>query len=125
MARRSPAATTGSRASIASGTGATTGGVFLYAFDLMELGATRSRCARRRSSVLARAAPGLRFNEHLDEEDGPIVFAHTCKLGLEGIVSKRKDSRYGSGRSPDWIKRQELERANSAAGMRDVKSSPT
>jgi bifunctional non-homologous end joining protein LigD len=25
-------------------------------------------------------------------------------LGLEGIVSKRKDSRYPSGRSPDWIK---------------------
>jgi bifunctional non-homologous end joining protein LigD len=27
-----------------------------------------------------------------------------CKLGLEGIVSKRKDSRYKSGRSPHWIK---------------------
>ena len=27
-----------------------------------------------------------------------------CKLGLEGIVSKRSDSRYRSGRSPDWIK---------------------
>jgi bifunctional non-homologous end joining protein LigD len=54
-------------------------------------------------SVLARAAPGLRFNEHL-EEDGPTVFGHACKLGLEGIVSKRKDSRYSSGRSPHWIK---------------------
>jgi ATP-dependent DNA ligase len=32
------------------------------------------------------------------------VFNHACKLGLEGIVSKRKDSRYRSGRSPDWIK---------------------
>jgi bifunctional non-homologous end joining protein LigD len=32
------------------------------------------------------------------------VFAHACKLGLEGIVSKRKDSRYRSGRSPHWIK---------------------
>ena len=46
----------------------------------------------------------MRFNEHLDEADGPLVFAHACKLGLEGIVSKRKDSRYRSGRSPDWIK---------------------
>jgi hypothetical protein len=36
--------------------------------------------------------------------DGPLVFAHACRLGLEGIVSKRKDSRYRSGRSPDWIK---------------------
>ena len=56
------------------------------------------------ASLLARATPGLRFNEHLDEEDDPLVFAHACRLGLEGIVSKRKDSRYRSGRSPDWIK---------------------
>jgi bifunctional non-homologous end joining protein LigD len=27
-----------------------------------------------------------------------------ARLGLEGIVSKRKDSRYRSGRSPHWIK---------------------
>jgi bifunctional non-homologous end joining protein LigD len=56
------------------------------------------------ASVLARAAPGLRFNEHMEEADGPLVFAHACKLGLEGIVSKHKDSRYRSGLSPDWIK---------------------
>ncbi|MFZ2138172.1 MAG: hypothetical protein WAV78_14800 [Xanthobacteraceae bacterium] len=56
------------------------------------------------ASLLRRAAPGLRFNEHLDEEDGPLVFAHACKMGLEGIVSKRKDSPYRSGRSPHWIK---------------------
>jgi bifunctional non-homologous end joining protein LigD len=55
------------------------------------------------TSVIARAAPGIRLNEHL-EEDGPVVFLHACKLGLEGIVSKRKDSSYRSGRSPHWIK---------------------
>ena len=27
-----------------------------------------------------------------------------CKMGLEGIVSKRKDSFYRSGRCPDWLK---------------------
>ena len=48
--------------------------------------------------MLGRAAPGIRCNEHI-EEDGPTVFKHACKLGFEGIVSKRKDSRYGSGRS--------------------------
>ena len=32
------------------------------------------------------------------------MFQHACKLGLEGIVSKRKDSTYRSGRSPDWLK---------------------
>jgi bifunctional non-homologous end joining protein LigD len=84
--------------------------VFLYAFDLIELNGDDLRrdplVVRKATlaSVLARAAAGLRFNEHLDEEDGPLVFAHACKLGLEGIVSKRKDSRYISGRTPRWIK---------------------
>jgi bifunctional non-homologous end joining protein LigD len=55
------------------------------------------------ASVLSKAAPGLRFNEHI-EKDGPTVFAHDCKMGLEGIVSKRKHSLYRSGRSPDWLK---------------------
>jgi bifunctional non-homologous end joining protein LigD len=86
------------------------GGVFLYAFDLIELDGAdlrRDPLAVRKAtlaSLLARAAPGLRFNEHLDEADGPLVFAHACKLGLEGIVSKRRDSPYSSGRSPHWIK---------------------
>jgi ATP-dependent DNA ligase len=34
----------------------------------------------------AKARPGIRFNEHI-EGDGPTVFAHACKLGLEGISS--------------------------------------
>ena len=55
------------------------------------------------ASILAKASPGIRFNEHI-EGDGPTVFAHACKMGLEGIVSKRKDSAYRSGRSPDWLK---------------------
>ena len=55
------------------------------------------------ASILAKASPGIRFNEHI-EGGGPTVFAHACKLGLEGIVSKRKDSTYRSGRSPDWLK---------------------
>ena len=38
------------------------------------------------ASVLAKAGPGLRLNEHLEHEDGEVVFRHACKLGLEGIV---------------------------------------
>jgi bifunctional non-homologous end joining protein LigD len=38
------------------------------------------------------------------EGDGGTVFRHACKLGLEGVVSKRKESHYRSGRSPDWLK---------------------
>jgi bifunctional non-homologous end joining protein LigD len=33
-----------------------------------------------------------------------VPFAHAYKMGLEGIVSKRKDSPYRSGPSPDWLK---------------------
>jgi bifunctional non-homologous end joining protein LigD len=44
------------------------------------------------------------LNEHLDNEDGAPVFTHASKLGLEGIVSKCRDSPYRSGRSPHWIK---------------------
>src|SRR5262249_7509220 len=39
------------------------------------------------ASIVAKASPGVRFNEHI-EGDGPTVFAHACKMGLEGIVSK-------------------------------------
>jgi bifunctional non-homologous end joining protein LigD len=83
--------------------------VFLYAFDLIELNGDdlrreplEVRNATLRS-MLAKAGLGVRFNEHL-EGDGLTVFAHACKMGLEGIVSKRKDSPYRSGRSPDWLK---------------------
>ena len=38
------------------------------------------------------------------EGDGATIFRHACKMGLEGIMSKRKDSAYRSGRSPDWLK---------------------
>ena len=58
----------------------------------------------RLERILARAGHGIRFNEQLDEEDGPLVFEHACKLGLEGIVSKRRVSPYSSGRTPHWIK---------------------
>jgi ATP-dependent DNA ligase len=43
------------------------------------------------------------LNEHFDE-DGEIVFREACKLGCEGIVSKRLGSPYRSGRSAHWIK---------------------
>jgi hypothetical protein len=64
----------------------------------------------------ARISPGIRFNEHM-EGDGPTVFAHACKMGLEGIVSKRKDSIYRSGRSPDWLK---MKNSDAPAVQRDA-----
>jgi len=86
---------------------------FLYAFDLIELNGDdlrRDMLEVRKAmlaSIVAKASPGIRFNEHM-EGDGPTVFAHACKMGLEGIVSKRKDSPYRSGRSPDWLKMRKI-----------------
>src|SRR6516164_2622458 len=84
--------------------------VFLYAFDLLELDGQdlrREPLEVRKAtlaSVLRKAGPGVQLNEHLEHEDGEVVFRHACKMGLEGIVSKRLGSRYRSGRSKDWLK---------------------
>jgi hypothetical protein len=45
-----------------------------------------------------------RFEVDQTYEDGAMVFLHACKLGLEGIVSKRLQAPYRSGPSRDWIK---------------------
>jgi hypothetical protein len=50
--------------------------------------------------VTAPNSGGIRLNEHV-EADGPTA---RFKMGLEGLVSKRQDSSYRSGRSPGWLK---------------------
>jgi len=64
-----------------------------------------TRMARKATlaRLLRNVERGLILNEHISEP-GDVAFRHACKLGLEGIVSKRKDSAYRSGRSPDWLK---------------------
>jgi bifunctional non-homologous end joining protein LigD len=82
---------------------------FLYAFDLLEIGGEDLRRyewhVRRATlrSLIKRARPGIRLSEHLDS-DGGLAFRHACFMGLEGIVAKRRDRPYRSGRSADWIK---------------------
>ena len=81
----------------------------LFAFDLLELDGLNLRrepLLTRKSTLLSllKGAPhGILYNEHIDG-DGPTIFRNACKLGCEGIVSKRADSPYRSGRSRDWIK---------------------
>jgi bifunctional non-homologous end joining protein LigD len=99
--------------------------VVLYAFDLIEL----ARDDRRRDPLvcrkldllrlLSKSAPGLTFNEWIDgsESDGVTLFEQACGLGVEGIVSKRKDSRYISGRSPYWLK---MKNPKSEAAEREI-----
>jgi bifunctional non-homologous end joining protein LigD len=79
------------------------------AFDLLELDGQdlRREPIEKRKVLLAQLLKGshlsIVLNEHF-EEDGVIVFREACKLGCEGIVSKRLGSSYRSGRSPRWLK---------------------
>ena len=55
------------------------------------------------AKLLRKPSWALQLNEHI-AEPGDVVFRHACKLGYEGIVSKRLGSPYISGRSRHWIK---------------------
>jgi bifunctional non-homologous end joining protein LigD len=81
----------------------------LYAFDLLELdgvdyrplplGKRKERLAR----LVDRRLVGIAMNDHTDTS-GELVFQQACRMGLEGIVSKRLSKPYQSGRSGHWIK---------------------
>jgi bifunctional non-homologous end joining protein LigD len=81
----------------------------LIAFDLIELDGEDLRRApieqrkRTLAKLVRRAHAGIVLNE-VFEGDGDILFAHACKLGCEGIVSKLLGSVYRSGRSRHWLK---------------------
>jgi bifunctional non-homologous end joining protein LigD len=83
---------------------------FLYAFDLLELDGQdlrREPWETRRAiliTMLRKCSDGIRLSEHVEGTDGTTIFGHACAMGLEGIVAKRRDRPYKSGRSPDWIK---------------------
>ncbi len=81
-----------------------------YAFDLLHLNGVdlRGVALVDRKAVLAEVLKGrrkgkVRFSEHV-AGDGAIVLDKACELGLEGIISKRADKPYRSGRSGDWLK---------------------
>ena len=83
----------------------------LCAFDLLELDGKdlRRRPIEERKDLLAKLLHdsdsdlGIVLNKHY-EEDGETVFREACRLGCEGIVSKRLGSTYRRGRSPLWLK---------------------
>jgi len=80
---------------------------FLYAFDLPEHDGEdlRPLPLETRKAKLARLIgnSGISLSEHI-EGDGAEVFEHACRLGLEGIVSKRRDLPYRPGPCKAWIK---------------------
>jgi ATP-dependent DNA ligase len=82
----------------------------LLVFDLLEVNGEDLRGLpllerkQRLRKLLGRAGKGgLQYVDHL-EGDGAEIFEHACRLGLEGIVSKRVDSSYRAGRSKAWLK---------------------
>jgi bifunctional non-homologous end joining protein LigD len=80
-----------------------------FLFDLLELGGDDLRPhpweipRANLTRLLRKAGPGIRLSEHLDG-DGETIFRRACALGAEGIVVKRRDRPYRSGRCADWVK---------------------
>ena len=81
----------------------------LYAFDLIEHDGEdlRDLPFLNRKAALARLLRDIKAGTVLNEHvvgDGPTVFEHACRLGAEGIVSKKVDGTYRSGPCPTWVK---------------------
>lgn len=80
-----------------------------YAFDALYLDGydLRSVALIERKDLLSETIRGnrgkIRYGGHFEEE-GALVLQHACRLGLEGIVSKQRDSPYRSGRGRSWVK---------------------
>jgi bifunctional non-homologous end joining protein LigD len=82
--------------------------IVMVAFDLLYLNGYDLRKAPlfERKALLNKiiAETDIQFSESF-EVDGAEMYKHACKTGLEGVVSKVRDSRYVSGRINDWVKK--------------------
>ena len=84
--------------------------VQLYAFDIMALDGDDLRSlplSMRKTNLarlLAKRPDGIFVAPFEQGEIGPDLFRAACRLGLEGLVSKRRDRPYQAGRSKHWVK---------------------
>jgi bifunctional non-homologous end joining protein LigD len=80
----------------------------MVAFDLLYLNGydLRKMPLVARKALLKKliAKTAIQFSESF-EIDGPELFKHACGIGVEGVVSKVRDSKYVSGRGNDWVKK--------------------
>ncbi|MFB6417754.1 non-homologous end-joining DNA ligase [Bradyrhizobium tunisiense] len=87
--------------------------IVLVAFDLLYLNGRDIRKVPlfQRKAELRKILGGtdIQFSESF-EIDGREMFAHACKLGLEGVVSKARGSAYPAGRTNDWVKKTCVQR---------------
>ena len=81
--------------------------VMLYAFEILALDGNDLRklpLHLRKTNLarlLARRPEGIFVSDFEQGEIGPDLFRHACLMGLEGMVSKRRDRPYRAGRSPE------------------------
>jgi bifunctional non-homologous end joining protein LigD len=82
--------------------------IVMVAFDLLYLNGydLRKLPLIERKALLNKliAKTAIQFSESF-EIDGREMFKQACRIGLEGVVSKVRDSRYLSGRGSDWVKK--------------------
>ena len=96
------------------------------AFDLLMLDGEdwrRKPMVERKAGLrklLRRTRGGIQYVEHT-EGDGEKMFDAVCKLGLEGIVSKKLDAPYRSGPSKSWIK---VKNPKAPAALRNGRTRP-
>ena len=76
---------------------------FFDGYDLREVPLASRRDLLRAALERAPSSPSVRFSAAIDAPPRDIVAA-ACKLGLEGVIGKRRDAWYSSRRTADWIK---------------------
>jgi bifunctional non-homologous end joining protein LigD len=85
--------------------------IVAYVFDLLHFNGenlTNLPLSRRKEALKGLLANlpesgGLRYSDHVVGK-GPDLFSKVCAMGLEGVVSKKSDSRYVAGRQKLWLK---------------------
>ena len=103
--------------------GGSRSGLVYFVFDLLHLeGETllrRPLSERKEHLLRLLGRPGarsrIRYSEHVVGQ-GARMFAEACRVELEGIVSKRRDSEYKAGRSDAWVKTKCVERQELVIG---------
>lgn len=80
-----------------------------YAFDILNLNGEDLTCRPLRErkerlfGLIGKAHGRLRYSDHIVGR-GEQLFESFCEAGLEGVISKRLDARYGGGRNGSWVK---------------------
>ena len=83
--------------------------LYCNGIDLRNVALIERKALLERIVASLAGAGNIRFSQHL-EGDGAQMLEHACRMGLEGIVSKRRNEPYRSGRGEHWLKSKCVER---------------